>query len=205
MDEATRMGKHFGGSAVEAEWHEKPGRLVAIYVGGELVRKIEDSPTEATKMTHPILYIFDKDWTIVQPRQGKFINTIEDQVLMPGVAEKIADLKAAGHKIAIASNQGGVAFGFMTYPEAHAILYHAADLINADLYTFCPFHPEGTIERWKSNTLDRKPGPGMLSELMGLLDFKPDDVVFVGDMETDQQAAEAAGVEFVWAEKFFDR
>jgi phosphoglycolate phosphatase-like HAD superfamily hydrolase len=31
----------------------------------------------------------------------------------------------------------------------------------------------------------------------------PDETLFVGDFETDQQAAENAGVRFSWAEEFF--
>lgn len=31
----------------------------------------------------------------------------------------------------------------------------------------------------------------------------PYETLFVGDQETDRQAAEAAGVEFIWAKGFF--
>lgn len=61
------------------------------------------------------LYIFDKDGTICRSKSGKqFINSPEDQELIPGVKEKINELKAYDHKIAIASNQGDVAFGIIT-------------------------------------------------------------------------------------------
>lgn len=76
-----------------------------------------------------MLYIFDKDGTVCRSKSGqKFINSWEDQELIPGRGEKIAELKAQGRKIALASNQGGVAFGFMSYDEAEEIMAHAADL-----------------------------------------------------------------------------
>jgi len=31
------------------------------------------------------------------------------------------------------------------------------------------------------------------------------DTVYIGDMDSDQQAAEAAGVQFMWAKDFFGR
>lgn len=93
-----------------------------------------------------MLYIFDKDGTICQSKSGqKFINTIDDQELIPGVLEKCRQLTNKGHELAIASNQGGVAFGILSYDEAHDIVEHAADLIEATGFMFSPFHPDGTI------------------------------------------------------------
>lgn len=154
------------------------------------------------------LFIFDKDGTICQHRDGpdKFINSIEDQVLMPGVADKIAVLKADGHKVAIASNQGGVAWGYMTYHQARAIVAHAARLIRADTWLLCPHHPDAPDEKYGIHCRCRKPLPGMLLDLSVDERMRVDDIadiVFVGDMETDQQAAEAAGVRFEWAAEFF--
>ena len=38
----------------------------------------------------------------------------EDQLLLPGVFEKLAELWAAGHRLAIASNQDAVAAGLIS-------------------------------------------------------------------------------------------
>ena len=80
-----------------------------------------------------MLYIFDKDGTICQPNDGsKFINKIEQQELIPGVSEKCSSLISQGHHLAIASNQGGGAFGIMSANEAEAIVCDAARLIKAN-------------------------------------------------------------------------
>lgn len=150
-----------------------------------------------------MLYIFDKDWTICYPKDGgKFINKVEQQVLMPGIAEACAYLKAEGHKLAVASNQGGVAYGIMSAEEAQAIVEHAARLIGADAYKFCPHHPDGNNE-YAIACACRKPAPGMILDLADFLDTPLDEVVFVGDMSSDEEAAKNAGVEFVWADSFF--
>ena len=49
----------------------------------------------------------------------------------------------------------------------------------------------------------RKPKPGMLIELMDSLGFTPVDTLYIGDRDSDQQAAEAAGINFIWAKDFF--
>jgi phosphoglycolate phosphatase-like HAD superfamily hydrolase len=43
----------------------------------------------------------------------------------------------------------------------------------------------------------------MLIEAMQWFKVAPEETVMVGDRETDRQAADAAGVEFVWAAEFF--
>jgi len=49
----------------------------------------------------------------------------------------------------------------------------------------------------------RKPGPLMLEQLMDFWGVNPEETLFVGDMESDRQAAENAGCDFVWARDFF--
>ena len=150
------------------------------------------------------LYIFDKDGTICRSKSGKkFINSVEDQELIPGVLDKINQLKADGHKIAIASNQGGVAFGFMAYTEARNIIEHASDLIKADYCIFCPCHPSGNVPPYNRESENRKPNPGMILYCVAYFDIQ--DAVFIGDRPEDEEAARRAGVDFMWAKEFFER
>jgi len=55
----------------------------------------------------PSLYVFDKDGTVVHPRNDGYVESPEDQVLYEGVRAKLDRLRAEGHLLAIASNQGG--------------------------------------------------------------------------------------------------
>lgn len=153
----------------------------------------------------PMLYIFDKDGTIVTKQGGEdppIPNNVDEQVPLPGVVEKCRQLRKAGHTLAIASNQGGVAWGFISLDEATALMKHAADLIGATWWKFCPHHPEakGSLGR---ECDCRKPKPGMLRSIMRHLGFWPISTVMVGDMESDRDAAAAAGVGFEWAADFF--
>jgi len=126
-------------------------------------------------------------------------NTPEEQILLPGVAEKIAALRAGGHAIALASNQGGIAWGFISYEQAEALMQDCAGKIGgADAYEFCPHD-----DRKNEPCSCRKPRPGMILKIAERLGYDTNEIVFVGDQDTDEQAARAAGVAFVKADVFF--
>lgn len=151
-----------------------------------------------------MLYIFDKDGTICRSKSGrKFINLAEDQELIPGVAEKCTELRASGHKLAVASNQGGVAFGHMSEDEAGFIVAHAAAMISADVWRMCPYHIGGSIQAYCRSDFGRKPNPGMLWAIMIELGYLRSQTTFVGDRPEDAEAAQNAGVAFIWASEFF--
>lgn len=62
----------------------------------------------------------------------------------------------------------------------------------------------GRFNAWISVDEDfRKPAPGMLTFAIHLSGVTSADTLFVGDMDDDKQAAEAAGVAFAWANDFF--
>jgi len=152
-----------------------------------------------------MLYIFDKDGTIIASYGNRPANTIEEQHLLPGVGEKCAELRAQGHHLAVASNQGGVAFGFITNDQARALVAHAARLIGTKDYAYCPHHPKGTDPIHGIACGCRKPQPGMILQLILRNGIAASDTIVVGDRDTDRQAAEAAGAHFIHADKFFER
>jgi D-glycero-D-manno-heptose 1,7-bisphosphate phosphatase len=153
------------------------------------------------------LIIFDKDGTLTE-FDGRPANHPEEQKLLPGVAERIAQLRERGCKIAIASNQGGVAWGFISYDQAEALMADAAAKIGADAWRFCPHDPRaagkpGANEEYAVACSCRKPEPGMLIELMQQFGATPDETLFVGDRDEDREAARRAGVRFISAKRFF--
>jgi D-glycero-D-manno-heptose 1,7-bisphosphate phosphatase len=150
------------------------------------------------------MYIFDKDGTIIAALDGRPANAISEQSLLPNVAEKCADLRNAGKILAIASNQGGVAAGFLSYAAARGLVDHAAILIGAQYIEMCPHMPYGPVAEFVQQCECRKPKPGMLLEIARLAGLAPDECVYVGDWKTDKEAAEAAGMCFEWAADFFE-
>ncbi|MEP0806553.1 MAG: HAD-IIIA family hydrolase [Chloroflexota bacterium] len=158
------------------------------------------------------LIIFDKDGTLVgvpDPAANRPANRPEEQVLLPGRLEKIKALRKQGMRIALASNQGGVAWGFITYDQAAALMADCARKIGgADIIRFCPHDARAAgkpnaREHYAIQCGCRKPAPGMLQDIMAFLRVTPEETVFVGDRDEDRTAAEAAGVRFMWADEFF--
>lgn len=155
------------------------------------------------------LYIFDKDGTLISPIGRRPANLAGEQIPMPGVIDKIAELRAAGHQIAIATNQGGVAWGIISRAQAYRLAHDAGEKVGGvDAIAVCCYDPKaagrhGAVKRYARDSARRKPQPGMLLDIMKRLDYAPSDTIFVGDSETDEQAAIAAGVQFIDAAVFF--
>ena len=64
-------------------------------------------------------------------------------------------------------------------------------------------HPKATIEELRKDSPRRKPGPGMLLEIIEQSGEAKRDTLMVGDRPEDEQAARNAGVNFMWADAFF--
>jgi len=131
-----------------------------------------------------MIIIFDADGTLT-PLRGSATGPFSFE-LLPGVAEKCAEMRAAGHILAIASNQS------RRRPRSDVVqqLRWTQRQIGA-----------ATI-RWAASKRC-KPAPAMLLEICKQFNAHPADELFVGDWETDRQAAEAAGCSFAWANEFF--
>jgi D-glycero-D-manno-heptose 1,7-bisphosphate phosphatase len=151
------------------------------------------------------LYIFDADgtlrWTTVPGQPCP--NRPGEWRLMPNVKEILRRIHwgPGGSFLGVASNQGGVALGYLTEEMAYQLI--EAALVEAIGYVpprtvidMCICHPDVHCE-------SRKPNPGMLLRIMQTLDVGPEETLFVGDLEVDREAARRAGTAFMWASEFF--
>lgn len=119
---------------------------------------------------------------------------------LPGAKEALRRVTDSGAHVFVVTNQAGVARGFYTEEDVHALHQHILqDLLRSgatiDDFRFCPDHPEATVERYRRMSEWRKPGPGMLLDLLRAWNVDPQRALLVGDMESDIQAAQAAGIE----------
>jgi D-glycero-D-manno-heptose 1,7-bisphosphate phosphatase len=121
--------------------------------------------------------------------------------LLPGAAGATRALRAAGYALVVVTNQGGVARGKYdeaavraTHDRLERILQRETGLPRViDAFYFCPFHPEGSVERYRREHPWRKPAPGMLLEASRELAIDLSTSWMVGDQERDAQAGAAAG------------
>jgi D-glycero-D-manno-heptose 1,7-bisphosphate phosphatase len=163
------------------------------------------------------LAIFDIDGTLteikpeIRARKPRLVtpNNLGEQQPIAGVVEGLAKLLQRDIRIALATNRGGVAFGYTTLEEAQALAQEAADLCgipDVNIYV-CPYHVKARGPRANRKfAIDhdcRKPNPGMLNQALADLGIQREDAVFVGDRDADRLAAENASIRFYWAEEFF--
>jgi D-glycero-D-manno-heptose 1,7-bisphosphate phosphatase len=152
------------------------------------------------------MVIFDLDGTLIEgymDREDKYFALVR---VLPGRREKLVTLLAAGVVVGIATNQGGVAFGFVTESAVKRKLAAAVNLLGLPPDTqvaICYSHPKAKIAQYRRDDPRRKPGGGMLRELAAESGVNRNDVLYVGDQPEDKQAASSAGVSFRWAEDFF--
>lgn len=152
------------------------------------------------------LIIFDVDGTLTTTKSGAtFRQDAGDWQWLPGRLERLKELKARGVRLAVATNQGGVAFGYMKQDD---ILRELTQMLKeggfskAALYV-CYNHPNASIELYKADDYRRKPGSGMLEEAMSDFEAAPEETLMVGDRDEDELAAKRAGVAFMNAHVFF--
>lgn len=124
----------------------------------------------------------------------------EDFQWVEGAIDAVKLLNKSGWYVFIATNQSGIARGLYKEEQMHALHdFMKADLARNDAYIddirFCPFHPEGTVAEYCRASDWRKPGPGMIVDLMKHWPIDKYRSVLIGDKDTDMQAAFAAGIE----------
>lgn len=152
------------------------------------------------------LYVFDADetlrHTIVPDRPCPYAPG--EWVLLPNVRERLAEIPFGpdGPFLGVASNQDRVGYGHFSADMARRLLedmvQEATGGLEGARVEFCPHTAE-------EDCCCRKPRPGMLRRLLDHFGVAPHEAIFVGDTESDRQAAEAIGMHFAWAWDFFDR
>ena len=128
-----------------------------------------------------------------------WVGSRERFVFVPGALATIQAASDAGWHVFVVTNQSGIARGL--YDEAQFASLHAwmTDAIRAtggtiDDVRYCPFHPDAPLEAYKRTSNWRKPGPGMLLDLIARWQLDPARCVLIGDQTSDIAAATAAGI-----------
>jgi D-glycero-D-manno-heptose 1,7-bisphosphate phosphatase len=136
------------------------------------------------------LIILDRDGTINED-SDHYIKSLAEWRPIEGSLEAIARLTQADYRIAVATNQSGIARGMFdttTLIAIHDNLQRALAQVGGriDAFFFCPHAADSACEC-------RKPKPGMLLEIASRFNVSLESVYMVGDALRDLQAAAAAG------------
>ncbi len=147
-------------------------------------------------MPCPALFL-DRDG-VINVDHG-YVVTHDRFQFMDGIFDLARAAIDQGYRVAVITNQSGIARGYFTEPEFLAFSAWMATVFAArgvDLAGIfhCPYHAAGPVGRYARESFWRKPAPGMILEAARRLDLDLARSVFVGDQPTDMAAARAAGV-----------
>ncbi len=123
-----------------------------------------------------------------------------DQIIwLEGAMAAIRHLNQAGYFVFVITNQSGVARGY--YDEAAVGRLHRwmQDQLwqagaRVDDWRYCPYHPDATVQAYRQDHDWRKPGAGMILDLVRCWPVDMERSFLIGDQPSDLQAATAAGI-----------
>lgn len=148
----------------------------------------------------PELIIFDRDNTLIDDLNG-YVFEIADLEWFPGALSLIDELGRLKIKIAVATNQSGVARGYFTRSDVekfHGVMNNSSNAKGQiNLFIYCPHHIEGTVPEFSISCTCRKPAPGMINDALNFFNVEPENAMLFGDSVTDIQAGQAARVESI--------
>lgn len=138
----------------------------------------------------------DKDGTLVEDVP---YNVRPERIrLMPGCAEGLRRLHAAGYRLVVVSNQSGVARGYFPEESLLPVIERVRELLAevgvplAGFY-YCPHYPQGVVERYAMACVCRKPGAELLHRAAREHGFDLAASWLIGDILDDVEAGRRAG------------
>ena len=141
--------------------------------------------------------IFDRDGVLIQ--DTGFPYRPEDLIWSEGALDLLFWLKQREILSLVATNQSGVARGFFPITavgDFHDLMRSQASEAGGTLaqIAFCPHLESGSVAPFNIACGCRKPKPGMLISLLHEFRLRCDEVIMIGDRQTDLEAAQAAGI-----------
>lgn len=135
------------------------------------------------------MMLLDRDG-VINEDSVHYIKSPDEWHPIPGSLKAIAQLNKAGYKVAVVTNQSGIARGYYdkaTLDRIHEKMQKALQHYGGhiDAIFICPHHPT-------ADCLCRKPNPTLLLKALAQYAVAPRDAIFVGDKWSDIAAAQAA-------------
>ncbi len=138
----------------------------------------------------------DRDGTLVEPRH--YPSSPDELILYPNLAPQLRHLREAGFRLAIITNQSGVARGYFDEDDLERMhesitLELRGQGVEIDGIFYCPHHPDGVVPELSITCSCRKPEPGLLREAAADLQVDLERSWFIGDILDDVEAGNRAG------------
>src|SRR3954466_11640293 len=107
----------------------------------------------------------DRDGTLIE--EAGYLERLERLVFFPFSIDAVRVLNHAGFAVVVITNQAGIARGIVREAFVEEAHRHIADRLAAggarvDGFYYCPHHPDGVVEQYRTECECRKPAPGLL-------------------------------------------
>lgn len=136
--------------------------------------------------------LLDRDGTIVREPADYRVDAIRKVDFLPYAAEVLAELRAAGFRLVLVSNQdglGGPGFTYTSFAIPHRFIMQHLEWRGADFEAELIDH-----HRPEDNHPDRKPAPGMVLRWLAGRSLDPATCWVIGDRRTDAWLAQNLGI-----------
>ena len=153
-----------------------------------MLRILFSKPAENAKRA---AIFIDRDGVINQRRPDDYVLDWSQFIFVPGIREALKELSTLGLPMIVISNQAAVGKGLLdkTVLEDITLKMHRVLATEGTFLTgayYCPHRPD-------EDCACRKPKPALLVSAANDFGIDLSRSIFVGDSETDEQAARAAG------------
>ena len=142
-------------------------------------------------------FFLDRDGTINIDKG--YVHTPEEFEFIEGVIDAIKAMNDAGYLVIVITNQAGIARGYYTVEEMHALHKYINEELEKfdakiDAFYYCPHHPVHGIGELKTECDCRKPNAGMLRQAISDFDIDVSISYLIGDKPWDVEAGKRVGV-----------
>ncbi len=149
-------------------------------------------PQDIETVEAPVIFL-DRDGTLIA--HVEYLHEPAQVLLLPGVTQALRQLKDAGFRLAVVTNQPGIGLGYFSKEQFFKVNLRMMELLSAegvilDKIYFCP-HSKG------EGCSCRKPGTGMIDTARAQLKVRLEGSFMIGDMTSDIECGSRAGVKTV--------
>ena len=193
-----------------------PKLIDAKAISGKLFKKFFidiGTPADYKKAEKRLLHHFKKP-AVFLDRDGVinedygYVHKIKNFMFKKGVLKGLKFLTEKNYYLFIATNQAGIAkniFKEKDFFDLHKNIKKKLLLKNIyfDDVQYCPYHPEGTIKKFRKKSSLRKPGNKMIKNLISSWLINKKKSFMIGDKLSDKQCAVKSKIKFEYASKDF--
>lgn len=154
-------------------------------------------------------FFLDRDGVI--NKDIGYLNKISQFKWLPGVKRAIKLLNEKKYKVIVISNQAGVGKGFIKIKFLNELNIWINKKLSKskakiDKFYYCPYHVNAKIKKYKIDSYDRKPKPGMIKNAIKKYNLDKSKCFMIGDRRKDYLAAKKSNVRFSYKkENLYDQ